>query len=55
MLDKQVRSLKVRPRNLPDLKDLFANILVQIPQLTFRGLLKSKHRWGQANTLLNAS
>lgn len=44
MLDKQVRSLKVRPRNLPDLKDLFANILVQIPQLTFRGLLKSKHR-----------
>ncbi|KAK3528676.1 hypothetical protein QTP70_007720 [Hemibagrus guttatus] len=44
VLDKQVRSMKVPPRNLQDLKDLLLTSWCQIPQHTFRDLVESMPR-----------
>uniref|UniRef100_A0A8C4NKQ7 Tc1-like transposase DDE domain-containing protein n=1 Tax=Eptatretus burgeri TaxID=7764 RepID=A0A8C4NKQ7_EPTBU len=44
VLDRQVRSTAVPPRNLQDLKDLLLMFWCQIPKDTFRGLVESMPR-----------
>ncbi|KAK3520359.1 hypothetical protein QTP70_023838 [Hemibagrus guttatus] len=44
VLDKQIRSMEVPPRNLQDLKDLLLTSWCQIPEHTFRDLVESMPR-----------
>ena len=48
VLDKQVRSTEVSPRNLQDLRDLLLTSWYQIPQHKFRGLVESMPQWVRA-------